>query len=88
MYTKTLPRMDKLVWLARLARPFPTNAGHILKLARGWNFNKSTIDFVKLFPEDEEFKTMRDFVNRSEELELLIREERKMPAEKLRSPQG
>jgi hypothetical protein len=39
-----------------------------------------------LFPADEEFDSEDDFLTRCEEVEMLIREERKMPAETLRSP--
>lgn len=87
MYTKSLPRIDNILWLAKLARPFPTTAGEILTIAKKWNFSQSTIDFLKSFPKDEEFKNIEDFTTRSEELELMIREEREMPKEVLRSPQ-
>lgn len=88
VYTKSLPRIDNILWLAKLARPFPTTAGSILNLARDWHFTQSTIDFLKLFPADEEFETGEDFLTRAEELEMFIHEERKMPAETLYSPQG
>lgn len=87
MYIKPLPRIDNILWLAKLARPFPTTAGEILTIAKKWNFSRSTLDFLKSFPKDEEFRDIEDFVTRSEELELMIREERKMPREILRSPQ-
>lgn len=87
-YLKSLPRMSKLVWLAKLARPFPATAGDILKTARKWSFSHSTTGFLQLFPKEEEFKNMDDFLTRCEELELFIREERQMPAERLRSSQG
>lgn len=87
MYTKPLPRIDNILWLAKLARPFPTTADEILTIAKKWHFSRSTIDFLKSFPKDEEFKNIEDFVTRSEELELMICEERKMPREILRSPQ-
>lgn len=86
VYGKALPRIDNIRWLKRLAGPFPTTAGEILEVAKVWNFSKGTIDFLKLFPLDEEFESEDDFLTRCEELELLIGEERRMPAETLRSP--
>lgn len=88
IYAKPLPRIDNILWLAKLARPYPTTAGEILQIARDWNFTNSTIDFLQTFPASEEFESIDDFINRSDQLELMIREERNMPAEALRSPQG
>lgn len=88
IYGKALPRIDNIRWLRRLVGPFPTTAGEILEIARVWNFSQGTIDFLKLFPGDEEFTSEDDFLTRCEELEMLMREEQKMPAEILHSPQG
>ncbi len=86
-YAKPLPRIDNVLWLRKLARPFPATAGKILGIAKAWNFSAGTTDFLKLFPEDEVFDSGDDFLTRCDELELLIREERRMPVESLRSPQ-
>jgi len=86
-YLTTLPHIDNMRRLKQVARPFPAAAGAILEKAQTLNFSTSTLDLVKLFPEEEIFETEDDFVNRCEELELLIREEQSMPAEVLRSPQ-
>lgn len=88
MYTKPLPRIDNILWLAKLARPYPTTAERIVQIAKYWNFSRSTLDFLKFFPSDEQFKNMEDFISRSEELELLTQEEQRMPHEILKSPQG
>jgi hypothetical protein len=87
-YTKSLPQIDNIFWLAKLARPFPTTAGKILRLAKEWHFSRSTIDFLSIFPPDQEFQNTDDFISRSEALELLIRDQRKMPVELLRSAEG
>jgi hypothetical protein len=86
IYTKPLPRLDNIVWLAKHIDPFPITAGEILDIAQTWKFNKSILEFLKLFPADEEFESRADFLTRVEELEIMIREEREMPVEILRSP--
>lgn len=87
IYTKRLPRADSIARLAKVAGPFPTTAGRILRKARSFGFGKSTLDFLKQFPSDEIFESHADFLTRSEELTILFREERDMPQEALRSPQ-
>lgn len=86
-YNKPLPRIQDLLWLAKLARPYPTTAGSILALAKLWYFNKSTQDFLRQFTADETFKSGDDFLDRCNELELLIREERLMSKGALQGPQ-
>lgn len=87
IYFKPLPRIDNIRWLARLAEPYPAMRQAILETAELWNFSDNTLEFLRLFPPDEEFPSREDFLLRCEELEMLIREERSMPAEMLRSPQ-
>lgn len=87
IYYKPLPRIDNVRWLAKLAGPYPATRQEITEAAQDWNFSENTIEFLRLFTPDEVFKSQGDFLARCEELELLLREERKMPAELLRSPQ-
>lgn len=87
IYFKPLPHIDNVRWLAKLAGPYPATRQEIMEAAQDWNFSDNTVEFLKLFPADEQFKSQYDFLTRCEELELLIREEREMPAETLRSPQ-
>lgn len=87
IYFKPLPHIDNVRWLAKLAGPYPATRQNILETAEVWNFSDNTMDFLRLFPEDETFASRDDFLLRYEELEMLIREERTMPAEVLRSPQ-
>lgn len=87
IYYKPLPHIDNVRWLAKLSGPYPATRQEILEAAEDWNFSDNTIEFLRLFPADEVFKNQLDFLTRCEELELLIREERNMPAEVLRSPQ-
>ncbi len=76
VYNNPLPRIDNILWLARLSLPFPATAGDIYEVAEMWRFNKSTLDFLRLFPTDEVFTSRENFLRRCEELELLLREER------------
>ena len=87
IYAKPLPRIDNIVRLAKITGPYPVKARSLLETARLRDFHKSTLDFLRLFPSDEAFESRADFLTRCDELELMIREERKMPSEALRSPQ-
>lgn len=87
MYSRPLPRLDNILWLTQLARPFPTTADHIIKAAKKWRFSKSTVDFLGLFPHDTKFEDGEEFFARSQDLQLLIRQERDAPIEHLKSPQ-
>ena len=80
-YTQELPNLDNLNWIAGMAGSFPVSAGAVRRLAETWKLNKSVVDFLKLFPEDEEFDNREDFITRCEDLELIIKEERDMPYE-------
>jgi hypothetical protein len=44
-------------------------------------------DFLALFPADETFTSATDLLARTQELEVLLSDERDMPEERLRSPQ-
>ncbi|HUD05312.1 MAG TPA: hypothetical protein VMR18_00110 [Candidatus Saccharimonadales bacterium] len=73
IYEKALPRIDNILWLRKLSGPFPTTAGEILDTANRWNFSRSTTDFLRLFPEKEEFGDRNSFLRLCEEMELAIR---------------
>jgi hypothetical protein len=87
IYNNSLPRINNVLWLARLSMPFPASAGAIIEIAEAWHFDKSTLDFLDLFPRDVVFETRKDFLTRCEDLELLLREEAEAPAETVLSPQ-
>jgi len=87
VYDNSIPRINNVRWLARLAMPFPTTAGAIMEIAQAWRFDKSTLDFLELFPPDLSFESREDFMTRCEEVELLLREEAETPAEPILSPQ-
>lgn len=82
-YTQPLPKLENFSWLARMVGPFPMPAGVIRRAAESLKLNKSVSNFLKLFPEDEEFESRADFLTRCEDLELIIREERNMQSEPL-----
>ncbi|HET9174548.1 MAG TPA: hypothetical protein VFN56_04710 [Candidatus Saccharimonadales bacterium] len=86
-YTKPLPRLRRLELLATLAGTYPQTAQQLLLTAKRWRCGPSITDFLQLFPADELFATKDEFMNRARELELLIRESRTQPSERLRSPQ-
>jgi hypothetical protein len=74
-------------WLIVQTRPFPTTAGMILDIAKYWKFDKATIAFLERYPADLIFESEADFIDRSDELETLILEERDMPVEFLLTAQ-
>lgn len=87
MYAKPFPTTKDLVWLSKLADEFPVTRRELVRVARDWGFSRRTLDFLRLFPENEVFESRADFVNRCEDLELLIKQEYEAPEEHLRSPQ-
>ena len=88
MYAYDLPDMDKITRLAKLVNPFPATARRIAKFAKHYGFSRDVLDFLHYFHPREKFESRADFVTRCDEMELFIREEREMPIELLRSPQG
>jgi hypothetical protein len=87
-YTNQLPSPNKFRWLARLVGPFPASAKRINGYARHFGFDKDVISFLHQFHPDEIFESRADFLNRCEDLAFMIAQERSMPDEILRSPQG
>lgn len=73
--------------LAKKAGPYPQAAGKIQNTSDRLRMPNDVRSFVRLFPQDITFLDEEDFLTRSEELSMLIEEERKMPEENLRSPQ-
>jgi hypothetical protein len=69
---KSFPHIDDMLWLIRVSAPFPVPAPSVLDRAKLWGFSKRTQDFLRLFPEDEVFQNRADFMDRCEELELLL----------------
>ncbi len=86
-YDKPLPAIRQLKKLAEWDGPFPMKGYRMVIGADRYGFDNNTITFLELFPHDEVFRSRSDFIKRCEALESLIRSEREMPAEQLRSPQ-
>lgn len=86
-YNKLLPAIRELLELAHNAS-FPVTRQELVRLSRETGSSKEVTGFLKVFRPDEVFKSRVDFLTRAEELELLLSQERAMPAERLRSPQG
>ena len=85
-YDKMLPSLDKIFLLAKSVESFPTAAGTILKIAKKRNFGKKVTDFLELFPGGEIFSDEQDFLTRSDEMSTILKEERDLQDEILRSP--
>ena len=88
VYEKQLPRVRELLHLSRVAKPFPATRKLISSVALRWGMSEAVIDFLKLFPQDLVFNSRAEFITKCEELELFIEQERKIPEERLRSPQN
>lgn len=81
-----LPRYRSLLSLARAAS-FPISRQDMLTLARARDAAPSTVVFLRRFNPEDVFENGADFMNRCEEMKLLLRDLRDCPRELLRSPQ-
>ncbi len=88
MYKEQLPSMESFSHLVRLVGPFPASARRIAHYAKHFGFGNDTTHFLHLFHPIEIFESRADFINRCNELALIISEEARMPKEVLRSLQG
>ena len=86
VYEKNLPRIDGILALAKLIDVFLITVSEVLKIAKAHGVRKSLRNFIELFHRKETFESAEDFMVRSIELEILIREERRAEDENLRSP--
>lgn len=66
---------------------FPKSQQQIEEILIKHGLRHSEIDFIKLFPFDEVFHSLNDLINRSNELKMLIEQERSMPKEYLKGSQ-
>lgn len=87
IYNKPLPAIRELIDLANNA-VFPVTLHDLLDLAAEIGSSPEVTDFLSLFQPAATFASRVDFLTRSEELELLLSQERTMPPERLHSPQG
>lgn len=86
MYAKPLPRIDNIYLLKNLIASFPVSVKKVIRIARRWRFNRSTIEFLKYFPSNEVFESPNDFLTRCEDIEIVIKEGRHEPPEIDRGP--
>lgn len=84
VYPRTFPSERRLITLVRHAE-FPAGRDELVALAEQKG-DTPAILFLSLFDPDDVFENGVDFINRCEELKLLIREEQVAPKEVLRSP--
>lgn len=77
----SLPHIDNVRWLAKVAGPYPLALQTIIQAAQEWNFSDSSIKFLELFPPEQEFTSQADFIARCEELETLAPEAQHVPVE-------
>ncbi len=86
-YNKPLPSMRSLKQLALCDGPFPMKGYRLASGAERCGFGRDMQAFLQLFPHDATFRSRDDFLKRCQDIETIIRSERDMPAEVLRSPQ-
>ncbi len=67
------PRIEKIVWLKQLSKPFPKTADNILHVAKIWDFDKNTVDFLKLFPKSMLFKNEEEFLQKCDKLQHFVK---------------
>lgn len=79
-YAKRLPQPSRLLSVSEYVR-FPATATDVCETAYAHKASRSVVDFLSLFSPGDIFYSQQDFLTNCEELELLIREERKMPHE-------
>jgi hypothetical protein len=77
-YVKQHSPVRQLLDLAQHVE-FPAMRSEIMLIATGLNSKESLLDFLALFPADEIFNSRVDFMTRSEELEMLISQEKSVP---------
>lgn len=85
-YKRQLPQVHYLLSLAKSVE-FPASRDDVIRVAEKGDYPESMRSFLKLFATYDTFEGCADFVNRCEELELLIRQERESPKEYLHSQQ-
>lgn len=86
VYSEPLPTVGETERLAQLAE-FPVSSRTIAQIARGQGFDRRMLGFLELFPAGEKFDSRDDFLARSEEIILLVREQHEMPEETVLSQQ-
>lgn len=84
-YEKPLPSKRQLLYLAKLVH-FPATCREIAVVAMTYGFSELMTDFLGLFPNEEMFKNSAEFIDRCEELEILIDEERLTPKDPPSNP--
>jgi hypothetical protein len=67
------PHIDNILWLSKVAGPYPASREDIEQAAVDWLFSNATLDFLNLFSPTEIFMSREDFVKRCEELEKTLR---------------
>ena len=86
-YKSSLPPIRKLQQLADWDGPFPIENRYVILAAERFQFDDSVINFLKLFPPNQVFRSRSDFIQRCHKLEALIRSEPYLPIETLHSTQ-
>lgn len=73
MTDQALPTLKTLKRIAHESGPFPVTADNLLHSApREW-LDEETVGFLRLFPHNEVFHDRKEFIERCENLELLVR---------------
>ncbi len=85
-YTNQLPPARQFLSLAQHNK-FPVTRTKILRLVKSIGSPETVIDFLRLYPANDTFKSRVDFMTRCKELEMFINQDHIMLKEILRSPQ-
>lgn len=86
-YTKQLPSVHDFLQLSHQVDGYPVSRDELIWTAQESSFGSEMVDFLSQFSHDVIFRNPADFVNQSEELAILIYDEREMPPETLHSQQ-
>lgn len=81
------PPLNDLYRLINQVDDYPVSVRQLLKLARQLNAPRSVIEFYKSFQPDQVFSDEEDLTSRSEQVDLMRREEGEMPPEIERGPE-
>lgn len=88
MNTLTIePRLHDLYEFIEKVERYPVSAGQLLQPARRLKAPQPVVDFYRTFHRDQVFRDAEDLTSRSEQVDIMRREEDEMPPEIERGPE-
>jgi len=82
-----LPHSKDIFRLAKFITSYPVLSRNVVQVARKLGCKENVIEFLKLFPGDNEFQSRTDFITRCEDLKIVMKQKEELPEERLFSPQ-